>query len=103
MALSGAKVGPYFTAEIFARLQQGDAYGRVSIMSLFNYAMRKVWLQQTRIGLSLYDDSGQGYLRESDLESYIAELLPTLPQLEGLETSFHSFYICTGRRMSWFF
>lgn len=27
--------------------------------------MRKVWLQQTRIGLSLYDYTGQGFLRES--------------------------------------
>lgn len=27
--------------------------------------MRKVWLHQTRIGLSLYDVTGQGYLRES--------------------------------------
>lgn len=34
-------------------------------MALFNYVMRKVWLHQTRIGLSLYDVTGQGYLRES--------------------------------------
>ncbi|KAK4884540.1 hypothetical protein RN001_000811 [Aquatica leii] len=97
-SLAGPKLHPYFTASIFARLQQGDPQGRVSIMSLFNYVMRKVWLQQTRIGLSLYDASGQGYLREADLESYIADLLPTLPQLEGLESSFHSFYICTAVR-----
>ncbi|KAK5648710.1 hypothetical protein RI129_003602 [Pyrocoelia pectoralis] len=96
--LAGAKLRPYFTANIFARLQQNDPHGQVSIMSLFNYVMRKVWLQQTRIGLSLYDVSGQGYLREADLESYIADLLPTLPQLEGLESSFHSFYVCTAVR-----
>ena len=40
-----------------------------------------MWLQQTRIGLSLYDVTGLGYLRESDLESYILELIPTLPQV----------------------
>ncbi|KAG8320998.1 Serine/threonine-protein phosphatase 2A regulatory subunit B'' subunit gamma [Homalodisca vitripennis] len=34
-------------------------------MSLFNYVMRKVWLHQTRIGLSLYDDAGHGFLCES--------------------------------------
>lgn len=56
---------PYFTATVFAKLQQGDPHGRVSIMSLFNYAMRKVWFHQTRIGLSLYDVTGQGYLRET--------------------------------------
>lgn len=97
-------------------------------MSLFNYTMRKVWLQQTRIGLSLYDYTGQGFLRETvcysilghnfcvasivcvlyifpkqDLESYILELIPTLPQLEGLEKSFHSFYVCTAVRKFFFF
>lgn len=50
---------------MFAKLQQDDPYGRISIMALFNYVMRKVWLHQTRIGLSLYDDTGHGYLRES--------------------------------------
>ncbi len=57
----------YFTPVLFAKLQQGDRLGRVSIMALFNYVMRKVWLHQTRIGLSLYDITGQGFLRESDL------------------------------------
>jgi hypothetical protein len=60
----------YFTPVLFAKLQQGDRLGRVSIMALFNYVMRKVWLHQTRIGLSLYDITGQGFLRESDLGKY---------------------------------
>lgn len=38
-----------------------------------------------------------------DLESYIMELIPTLPQLEGLERSFHSFYVCTAVRKFFFF
>lgn len=63
--LAGTKCSPYFTAVVFAKLQQGDPHGRISIMALFNYVMRKVWLHQTRIGLSLYDITGQGYLRES--------------------------------------
>jgi len=42
-----------------------DPYGRISVMHFFNYVMRKVWLHQTRIGLSLYDVAGLGYLRES--------------------------------------
>ncbi|XP_033208559.1 serine/threonine-protein phosphatase 2A regulatory subunit B'' subunit gamma-like isoform X2 [Belonocnema kinseyi] len=94
---------PPLSAVVFAKLQQGDPHGRVSIMALFNYVMRKVWLHQTRIGLSLYDVTGQGYLRESDLENYILELIPTLPQLEGLEKSFHSFYVCTAVRKFLFF
>ncbi len=38
-----------------------------------------------------------------DLENYITELIPTLPQLEGLEKSFHSFYVCTAVRKFLFF
>lgn len=56
----------YLTSSLFLRLQAISGYpGHVNIMSLFNYTMRKVWLQQTRIGLSLYDYTGQGFLRES--------------------------------------
>lgn len=56
---------PYFTAEVFGRLQAAEGgMGKVRAVSLFNYVMRRVWLQQTRIGLSLYDVTGQGYLTE---------------------------------------
>lgn len=100
---AGAKCKHFFTAQIFAKLYQKDPLGRISILQFFNYVMRKVWLHQTRIGLSLYDVAGQGYLREADLENYILELIPTLPQLDGLERSFYSFYVCTGVRKFFFF
>ena len=101
--LVSEKCKGYLTSSLFAKLQQGDRMGRISIMALFNYIMRKVWLHQTRIGLSLYDVNGQGFLRESDLENYILELIETLPQLDGLEKSFHSFYVCTAVRKFFFF
>jgi len=100
---AGDKCRGYFTAKIFAKLQHGDPHGRISVMAFFNYVMRKVWLHQTRIGLSLYDVTGQGYLREQDMENYIAELIETLPQLDGLDKSFHSFYVCTAVRKFFFF
>ncbi|CAI5764170.1 Serine/threonine-protein phosphatase 2A regulatory subunit B'' subunit gamma [Podarcis lilfordi] len=100
---AGSKCKQFFTAKVFAKLLHNDPYGRISIMQFFNYVMRKVWLYQTRIGLSLYDVAGQGYLRESDLENYILELIPTLPQLDGLEKSFYSFYVCTAVRKFFFF
>lgn len=100
---AGPKCKQYFQPSTFCKLLQNDPYGRISIMNFFNYVMRKVWLHQTRIGLSLYDVTGQGYLRESDLENYILELIPTLPQLDGLEKSFHSFYVCTAVRKFFFF
>ena len=102
-AEAGPKCKSYLTPSVFAKLQLREPHGRISIMALFNYVMRKVWLHQTRIGLSLYDVTGQGYLRESDLENYILELIPTLPQLDGLEKSFHSFYVCTAVRKFLFF
>ncbi|KAM4666094.1 serine/threonine-protein phosphatase 2A regulatory subunit B'' subunit gamma isoform 3-T3 [Amazona ochrocephala] len=40
---------------------------------------------------------------EKDLENYILELIPTLPQLDGLEKSFYSFYVCTAVRKFFFF
>jgi len=101
--LSDPKCACFFTARTFFKLYQGDYDGRISIMQFFNYVMRKVWLQQTRIGLSLYDVAGRGYLRESDMENYILELIPTLPQLAGLEQSFYSFYVCTAVRKFFFF
>ena len=55
----------FFKPSVFTKLLQTDPYGRISIMQFFNYVMRKVWLHQTRIGLSLYDVAGQGYLKES--------------------------------------
>ncbi|XP_077477722.1 serine/threonine-protein phosphatase 2A regulatory subunit B'' subunit gamma [Stigmatopora argus] len=101
--LAGPKCSKFFTARVYAKLFHTDPHGRISIMQFFNYVMRKVWLDQTRIGLSLYDVVGQGYLRESDLENYILELIPTLPQLDGLEKSFYSFYVCTAVRKFFFF
>ncbi|XP_050404176.1 serine/threonine-protein phosphatase 2A regulatory subunit B'' subunit gamma [Patella vulgata] len=100
---AGAKCKSFFNPSVFCKLVQTDPYGRISIMQFFNYIMRKVWLHQTRIGLALYDVAGHGYLRESDLENYILELIPTLPQLNGLEKSFYSFYVCTAARKFFFF
>ena len=101
--MAGPKCKQYFQPSTFCKLLQDDPYGRISIMNFFNYVMRKIWLHQTRIGLSLYDVLGQGYLRESDLESYILDLIPSLLQLRGLEKSFHSFYVCTAVRKYFFF
>uniref|UniRef100_A0A8C5USK4 Protein phosphatase 2 regulatory subunit B''gamma n=1 Tax=Microcebus murinus TaxID=30608 RepID=A0A8C5USK4_MICMU len=74
---AGAKCKQFFTAKVFAKLLHTDSYGRISIMQFFNYVMRK--------------------------ENYILELIPTLPQLDGLEKSFYSFYVCTAVRKFFFF
>ncbi|KAH6937570.1 hypothetical protein HPB50_001723 [Hyalomma asiaticum] len=99
----GEKCRSFFTARTFAKLLQKDPYGRISVDDFFNYVMKKVWMQQTRVSLSFYDVSGQGYLREPDLEAYIKELIPSLPQINGIEQTFHSFYVCTALRKFCFF
>uniref|UniRef100_A0A5K3FYD9 Serine/threonine-protein phosphatase 2A regulatory subunit B'' subunit gamma n=1 Tax=Mesocestoides corti TaxID=53468 RepID=A0A5K3FYD9_MESCO len=97
------KAARYFTATVFAKLCRGDRLSRVNILTLFNYAMKTIWLQQTRIGISLYDVTGDGYLRESDLENYICELIPSLTKLRGVDSAFKTFYVCTATRKFFFF
>ncbi|KAI5741380.1 hypothetical protein M8J76_012984 [Diaphorina citri] len=80
------KCRKFFTPTTFAKLQQGDPDGRINLTAFFNYVMRKTWHYQTR-----------------DLETYILELIPTLPKLEDLEESFYNFYICTAVRKFFFF
>jgi len=70
----------FFKASVFAKLLGNDPYGRISVMHFFNYVMRKVWLHQTRIGLSLYDVAGLGYLKESVRFSLIFDQLQQMSQ-----------------------
>lgn len=102
-SLAGDKCKQFFAPSVFAKLYESDPDGRISINQFLGYVTKKFWLHQTRIGLSLYDGAGLGYLKESDLENYIFELIPTLPQLEILEKSFYSFYVCTAVRKFFFF
>ncbi|XP_026466973.1 serine/threonine-protein phosphatase 2A regulatory subunit B'' subunit gamma-like isoform X2 [Ctenocephalides felis] len=85
MELADKRARHYLTISSFVQLQEDDLPGFVNIMTLFNHIMRLVWLRQSRIGLNFYDVSGQGSLYEAELEAYIQELIPTLPQLKGLE------------------
>lgn len=102
--LGGEKVEKYLTTSAFMRLVAISTNPpNINVVQLFNYVMRKVWIEQTRIGLSFYDSTGQGYLSEADLEQYILELIPTFSQLAGLEKSFHNFYVCTVLRKFFFF
>ena len=42
-----------------------------------------VRLNRLRISLTCYDEIGQGYLREHDIENYIFDQLPSLPGQVG--------------------
>ncbi|CAH8435335.1 unnamed protein product [Schistosoma turkestanicum] len=98
------KAKQYFTAATFVKLlREDEVLSRINILAFFNYVMKKVWLQQTHVGISLYDVCGEGYLRETDLENYMLELIPTLCQLSELEPTFQTFYVCTAVRKFFFF
>uniref|UniRef100_A0A6Q2YZJ0 Serine/threonine-protein phosphatase 2A regulatory subunit B'' subunit gamma n=1 Tax=Esox lucius TaxID=8010 RepID=A0A6Q2YZJ0_ESOLU len=99
---AGVKCKQFFTARVYAKLLHNDPYGRISIMQFFNYVMRKViCLIQCRLKNRLLEIGVCVLLK--DLENYILELIPTLPQLDGLEKSFYSFYVCTAVRKFFFF
>ncbi|CAH8834907.1 unnamed protein product [Trichobilharzia szidati] len=88
------KAKQYFTASTFAKLlREDEMLSRINILAFFNYVMKKVWLQQTHVGISLYDVCGEGYLREADLENYMLELIPTLCQPNILFLIYYYYYI----------
>ncbi|CAF1036413.1 unnamed protein product, partial [Didymodactylos carnosus] len=99
---SSETISNLFPYTIFADLYHNDPYGRVRIIDLYQYTMRKMWYHHSRMGLSLYDMVGQGFLRESDLEDYIYELIPTMQQLAQLQETFYKFYVCTAVRKFFF-
>ncbi|CAL8088430.1 unnamed protein product [Orchesella dallaii] len=93
----------FLTPKLFLKLYTDDPSGRVSANSIFNYIMKRTWYQQTRVGLSIYDDNGRGYITDKNLECYIQELIPTLPRLNGMDPTFLPFYTGTAVRKFFFF
>merc|ERR1712187_1039017 len=80
-----------------------DPNSCIAIVPFFTFVVRKVNLRMTRMQLSHYDYMGCGYLREKDMENFIFELIPTLPQLNSLQEEFYPFYVFTAVRKFFFF
>ncbi|XP_043911544.1 serine/threonine-protein phosphatase 2A regulatory subunit B'' subunit gamma-like [Protopterus annectens] len=99
---AGPKYKRFFNAKAFARLLSGDPYGRILIQIFLTYVKRKVWYDQACIDLTYYDSAGRGYLTESDLENYVWDLIPTIPQMEKCKPSFYHIYVCTVVRKFFF-
>lgn len=97
-----ASFKPFFTASSFLKFAR-DQNGCIAIVPFFSYVVRKVNIKQTRVQLSYYDTVGNGYLREKDMENFIFELIPTLPQLNSLQEEFYPFYVFTAVRKFFFF
>ncbi|GAV01592.1 hypothetical protein RvY_12280 [Ramazzottius varieornatus] len=103
---SSLKVQAYLRPTVFLSLiSNTDTEGPdlVKVADLFNFLVRKVWLERTRLALSLYDLEGHGYLKEPDLEQYIEELIPTIDTLASMDPEYKKFYVCSVIRKFFFF
>eukprot|EP00919_Chromeraceae_sp_WS-2016_P012206 GHVR01028572.1.p1 GENE.GHVR01028572.1~~GHVR01028572.1.p1 ORF type:complete len:257 (+),score=43.51 GHVR01028572.1:476-1246(+) len=80
-----------------------DQFGCVAIRPFFSYIVRQVNVQQVRVLLTYYDTCGDGYLKERDVENYVFEQIPLMPQLRALNQSFYPYYVFTAVRKFFFF
>lgn len=53
--------------------------------------------------LCIFDGTGDGFIRQHELEIYIFEALNFVPQLAQLQENFHPFYVFTAVRRFFFF
>lgn len=78
--------------------------GKAEVLAIFKYVTGRVELEQGRIGISFYDELGQGFLQEVDLENYVRDIIPTLAQISNyLDPLFETFYVCTVVKKFFFF
>jgi len=102
LARRGDRFRQFFQPSVFMKFPR-DRNGCIAIVPFFTFVVRKVNIRQTRVQLSYYDALGCGYLREKDMENFIFELIPTLPQLSSLQEEFYPFYVFTAVRKFFFF
>lgn len=101
----GAKIQEFINVRLFFELMPNSGFKeKLEIVSIYNHTVRSIILCRGRISLSYYDEFGLGYLRESDLENYVVDMIPTLDLVSGgLEPSFEKFYVCTVVKIVFFF
>lgn len=92
----------FFSASTFLKFDR-DEYGRIDCVSFFHSIVRKVSLFQTRIQISLYDNYGNGYLKQKDLQNFIFELMPTFPNLSGMPSHLADKYLLIATKKFFFF
>lgn len=97
----GERFKQFFAPSLFLKFPR-EKNGCIAILPFFTFVVRKVTLNQTRLELSYYDEKRRGYLREKDMENFIFELIPQLPQLNSLQEEFYPFYVFTAVRKFFF-
>lgn len=101
-ARKGERFRLLFTASTFLKFPR-DRNGCINIAHFVAFVVRKARKLEARMQLGYYDALGRGYLREKDMENFIFELIPTLPQLRQLQEEFYPFYVFTAVRKFFFF
>lgn len=102
LSSKGERFRQLFTTSTFLKFPR-DEHGCIPIAHFVAYMVRKARRVETRMQLSYYDALGRGFLREKDMENFIFELIPTLPQLNALQEEFYPFYVFTAVRKFFFF
>jgi Ca2+-binding EF-hand superfamily protein len=95
------KAKKYFTATNFLSLQPSPS-GKISLTTFFQQLCTSTSKSRIRIQLNFFSPSSR-YLSESDLDSYINHMIPSLPMLINLHHDFIRFYIHTATRRFMFF
>ena len=76
-------------------------------LPIFTLATRKALLAHIRMQLELNDSSGEGYLSEGDLVTFIEALMPNLRTVRNIGDlmggHYHIFYTCHASRKFFFF
>ena len=96
------KLKRHLTASLFARLPR-TADDRVAPAALLAYVREAEVLRCAHRRLARFDTSGDGRLREHEVENYIFAAIPTVPELAALQENFYPFYVFTAVRVFFFF
>ena len=96
------KAASFFSPSTFLQFRR-DKHGRVSVNEFYEYVCRHRDLCEERINLSLFDPTGDGYLREIHLENYFFDFISHIPSLRALQEDFTHFYVFTAVRRFFFF
>ncbi|KAA6368269.1 MAG: putative Serine/threonine-protein phosphatase 2A regulatory subunit B'' subunit gamma, partial [Streblomastix strix] len=96
------KLQDYFSPSLFLKLEK-DELGRISIITFFQFCMRKTSFCRARINIHTFDSSGAGYLTEQDMDNYISDMLKQFPMLKQLDDTLIQYYVCMATRKFFFF
>lgn len=100
--LDKPSVARFLTPAVFMRVT-GGLHPTVGLQPFLRFCNSKVQMERLHLHLQEYDVEGLGYLRETDIENLVADMVPTFPGLRELQHDFVTFYVYTAVRKFMFF